>query len=61
MCNLWELFRVVHVLFSLVLRINETERAGLGAVIFVGFFFVNRVALLYYCCDTWNNAGVIRL
>lgn len=32
------------MLFSLVLRINETEQAGLGVVIFVGFFLVNLVS-----------------
>lgn len=44
MLNLWKLFKIVRVFF-LVQRINETEQAVLGIVIFaVFFFFVNQVA-----------------
>lgn len=44
MLNLWKLFKIVRVFF-LVQRINETEQAVLGIVIFAFFFFfVNQVA-----------------
>lgn len=45
MLNLWKLFKIVRVFF-LVQRINETEQAVLGIVIFAVFcfFFVNQVA-----------------
>lgn len=43
--------RVAHVLSSLVLSINETERAGLG-VVYVGFFLAN--------CVAFSTTSVIR-